>query len=165
MKMKRFYTLFCSFTFFILDSYRFNTINSSKINNLVTIQEFSKRQIIFKDKSLSRIKGITSFDSKFKDIYQPYSRLDSLVFSMHHKSAYVTASSDPGLHTTRCCTVLHHSEVMILMHHALFFLTYDIGLEAQMFTQGSRPHFINLELKSAWTAVRMMNETILLQYI
>jgi len=41
------------------------------------------------------------------------------------KNAYVTASSDPGLHRIRCCMVLHHSEVMVLMCRALFF-TYQI---------------------------------------
>jgi len=42
LKMKQIYTLFCSFTLFILDSSMFNVINSSKMNNLKTIQEFSR---------------------------------------------------------------------------------------------------------------------------
>jgi len=53
------------------------------------------------------------------------SRLGSLVFSVYQKSAYVTASSDPGFHTTQCCTVLHCSKVMVFMCCALFF-THDI---------------------------------------
>ena len=61
LKMDQICTLFCSFTLFILDSWMFNVISISKMNNL-TIQEFSRTTRYF-----SRIKDIMSFDSKFKD--------------------------------------------------------------------------------------------------
>jgi len=40
--MEQIYTLFYSFTLFILDSSIFNLINSSEMNNLKTIQEISR---------------------------------------------------------------------------------------------------------------------------
>jgi len=40
--MEQIYTLFYSFTLFILDSSIFNVINSSEMNNLKTIQEISR---------------------------------------------------------------------------------------------------------------------------
>ena len=43
---------------------------------------------------------------------------------MHEKSAYVTASSDPGLRRIRCCTVLHRSEVMISLSNASRIVVY-----------------------------------------
>ena len=42
--MEQISTKFYSFTMFILDSWMFNVINSSEINNLKTIQEFSRTQ-------------------------------------------------------------------------------------------------------------------------
>jgi len=42
LKMKQICTLFCSFTLFILDWLMLNVINISKMNNLKTIQEFSR---------------------------------------------------------------------------------------------------------------------------
>ena len=68
LKMKQIYTLLCSFTLFILDSWMYNVINSSKMNSLKTIQEFSKTRKYSRPRNcFSRIKDITSFDSKFKD--------------------------------------------------------------------------------------------------
>jgi len=42
LKLKQIYTLFCSFTLFVLGSWMSNVINSSKVNNLKTIQELSR---------------------------------------------------------------------------------------------------------------------------
>jgi len=58
-------------------------------------------------------------------VYHSLSRLSSLAFSVHQKSAYVTVSSDPDARRIQCCMVLHCSEMMVLMRRALFF-THDI---------------------------------------
>jgi len=63
------------------------------------------------------------------------SRLGSLAFSMHKKSAYVSASSDPGLCRIRCCTVLHRSEVMLLMHCVSFFTySWHLSVDPDVYT-------------------------------
>jgi len=56
--------------------------------------------------------------------YQSLSKLGNLAFSVHQKRAYITMSSNPGLRIIRCYMVLHYSEVMVLIHRALFF-TYS----------------------------------------
>ena len=60
--MKQIYTLFCSFTLFILDFSMFNVINSSKKKNLKTVQEFSRmpenikgQQDIFQESRTKRV--------------------------------------------------------------------------------------------------------------
>jgi len=42
LKVEQMYTLFCSFTLFILNSWKINVFNSSKTNSSKTIQEFSR---------------------------------------------------------------------------------------------------------------------------
>jgi len=62
LKMKQIYTLFCSLTLFILDSGMFNAINSSKMNNLRNIQDFSRtpeniqgQQDVFQESRTKRV--------------------------------------------------------------------------------------------------------------
>ena len=73
LKIKQMYTLFCSFTLFIFYSWMFNVINSSKMNNLKTIQEFSKTTRCF-----SRIKDITSLIPNSRTILGAQGRLATL---------------------------------------------------------------------------------------
>ena len=50
--MKQIYTLFSSFTLFILDSWMFNAINSSKMKNLKLFKNFQERRKLFKDNKM-----------------------------------------------------------------------------------------------------------------
>jgi len=61
-KMKQIYTLFCSFTLFILDSWMFSAINSSTMNNFKSIQEFLRppeniqgQQNVFQESRTQRV--------------------------------------------------------------------------------------------------------------
>ena len=84
--MEQIYTLFCSFTSFILDSWMFNAINSSLMKNFLNIQEFSwtPENILWTTKCFSRIKDKTRFNSKFKDNYWHSRTSGNHKFTMWH---------------------------------------------------------------------------------
>jgi len=60
---------------------------------------------------------------------------------VHQKSSFITVSSEPILCRIRCCMVLCHSDVMVLMHHALYFTySWDLSVGTDVCT-GSRPTY------------------------
>jgi len=49
------------------------------------------------------------------------------------------SEQDPGLRRIRCCTVLHHSEVMVLMCRAFFYL-WHLNVATDAFTRSKHTY-------------------------
>jgi len=68
---------------FNFDPWMFNVINSSKMNNLKTIQEFKDAGKYSRTRCFSRIKDKMSFDSNFKDNSWRSRTAGNLIFTTH----------------------------------------------------------------------------------
>ena len=123
LKMKQISTLFCSYTLFILESWMFNVINSSKMNNLKTIQEFSRRleniqgqQDVFQE---SRTKRVLIANSR--TILGAQGRLATLLLTAVWYQSVLPLGS--VLLTSDCCLFQHQIT-------SIFYVTVSYKLNA-----------------------------------